>query len=238
MVMLPAGTLIPLFATGARKPGDTPAAVSVSAFWLDATPVTNAQFAQFVRTAPRWQRSQIKRVFAEQAYLSHWASDTAPGSTEAPDAPVTRVSWFAAKAYCAAQGKVLPTTDQWEYAAAASATAMDGSTDPVFLQTILDWYGKPNPAHLPSVGQGFRNGWGVYDLHGLVWEWTVDFNTAMTTGDPRDDGDLDRKLFCGAGASGASNFRDYAAFLRYGFRSSLKADYALGNLGFRCAASP
>jgi sulfatase modifying factor 1 len=44
-----------------------------------------------------------------------------------------------------------------------------------------------------------------------------------------------RNLFCGSGALGASSFDDYAAFMRYAFRSSLKAHYTVPNLGFRCA---
>ena len=79
------------------------------------------------------------------------------------------------------------------------------------------------------------NYWGVYDLHGLVWEWVSDFSTAMVTGDARADSELDRQLFCGSGAVGARDLTDYATFMRYGFRSSLKADYCIHNLGFRCA---
>ena len=42
-------------------------------------------------------------------------------------------------------------------------------------------------------------------------------------------------FFCGAGAQGARDVENYPAFMRYGFRSSLKADYCIHNLGFRCA---
>jgi len=72
-------------------------------------------------------------------------------------------------------------------------------------------------------------------LHGLVWEWVADFNTAMVTGDARGYTGLDRQLFCGSGAVGAQDLSNYAAFMRYGFRSSLQADYCVHNLGFRCA---
>jgi len=65
-----------------------------------------------------------------------------------------------------------------------------------------------------------------------LWEWTRDFNFL-----PLADGDVNdsaANLFCGAGAR-ATDASDYGAFLRYSFRSSLKADFALKNLGFRCA---
>lgn len=88
---------------------------------------------------------------------------------------------------------------------------------------------------LPSVGTVYRNVWGIHDMHGLIWEWTRDFNTALVTGESRGDAALERRLFCGAASIGASDFRDYAAFMRFAFRSSLRADYTVGSLGFRCA---
>jgi formylglycine-generating enzyme len=55
------------------------------------------------------------------------------------------------------------------------------------------------------------------------------------TGDARGDSGLERQLFCGAGSLDASNRSDYAGFMRFGFRSSLRAGYTVPNLGFRCA---
>ncbi|HEU5123837.1 MAG TPA: formylglycine-generating enzyme family protein, partial [Verrucomicrobiae bacterium] len=55
------------------------------------------------------------------------------------------------------------------------------------------------------------------------------------TGDVRNDTGLERQLFCGAGSVGAKDVRNFPAFMRYGFRSSLKANYCVHNLGFRCA---
>ena len=52
---------------------------------------------------------------------------------------------------------------------------------------------------------GRANFCGVHDLHGLVWEWVADFNTAMVTGDARGDTGLDRQLFCGSGSQGAKD---------------------------------
>jgi sulfatase modifying factor 1 len=237
MVAIPSGSFAPLYSTAAREPGSAPPRVPVAGFLLDIYPVTNRQFLAFVRTHPRWKRSEAARIFVESDYLAQWAGDDTLSDAAPADSPVTRVSWFAAKAYCAAQGKQLPTTAQWEYAATASATAPDGDQDPAFLRTILEWYSRPNPDRLPAVGSGPRNVWGVHDLHGLVWEWTLDFNTALVTGESRGDSAMERELFCGAGTIGASNFRDYAAFMRYGYRSSLSAPYTVANLGFRCAAS-
>src|SRR5262249_30805010 len=127
---------------------------------------------------------------------------------------------------------------EWEYAAAASPTRADGGNDPEFVRQVRTWYATPAPPTLPLVGRGRTNFFGVHDLHGLVWEWVADFNTAMVTGGARGGTGLDRHLCCGGGAEGTKNRSDYPAFMRYGFRSSLKASYTIHNLGFRGARDP
>ena len=57
------------------------------------------------------------------------------------------------------------------------------------------------------------------------------------TGESRGDTTLERNLFCAGGALSAGDPSNYAAFMRYAFRSSLKGNYAVGNLGFRGARS-
>ncbi|MEI7782572.1 MAG: formylglycine-generating enzyme family protein, partial [Planctomycetota bacterium] len=68
-----------------------------------------------------------------------------------------------------------------------------------------------------------------------VWEWVDDFNTAMVTGESRADNGVERDLFCGAGAAGAQDTGNYAAFMRLALRSSLQANNTTTALGFRCA---
>ena len=212
-----------------------PTNVPVPSFYLDVVPVTNAKYLEFIRANPRWRRSQVKRIFADDNYLKHWAGDLEPGSNAQPNQPVVWVSWFAAKAFAQWQGKRLPTVAEWEAAAAASPTLADGAKDAAFQRDILRWYSTPSPGVLPAVKSGPANFWGVRGLHGLVWEWVSDFNSATVTGDARGDTGLDRQLFCGAGAVGAKDVENFPAFMRYGFRSSLKAAYTVHNLGFRCA---
>ena len=230
MAIIPAGTYQPLF----RAEND-PKEIPVKAFWLDVAPVTNADFLEFARANPRWRRSEVKRLFADENYLKAWASDLDLGTNVLANAPVTWVSWFAAKAYAAWRGKRLPTVAEWERVAGASQTQPDGRKDTEFRKQISAWYSTPAPAQVPSVGIGPTNYYGVRELHGLVWEWVADFNSAMVTGDARGDTSLERQLFCGSGSAGAKDTGDYAAFMRFGFRSSLKANYTVHNLGFRCA---
>lgn len=187
---------------------------------MDRYPVTEQQYMNFVKSHPQWRKSRIKALYADAHYLEDWSDDLRfGGDLNQGQSPVTHVSWFAARGYCQAQGKDLPTTDQWEY------VAYDRGREPA---KELDWFAQPNPAHLPPVTSASTNGYGVAGLYGLIWEWTLDFGSAI----PADDEGSDQ--FCGAAALGASDSSDYAAFLRYAFRSSLKASYASSNLGFRC----
>ncbi len=232
MALIPAGSYAPLL-----RMKDEPERQPVAAYWLDVRAVTNAEFLDFVRAQPQWRRSRVSPLFADSGYLADWAGDLELGSAVPPDAPVVRVSWFAARAFAKAQGKRLPTTAEWERAAAAGFATPDGATEPDFARTILAWFARPTPARLPAAGSGRANFFGVRDLHGLVWEWVDDFNTAMTTGESRADSGLERNLFCGAGAAGTRDVSDYPAFMRVGLRSSLRANYTVPNVGFRCARS-
>ena len=230
MALVPSGRYEPLF-RGEKDPKE----ITVQAFLLDAAPVTNEEYLEFLRANPKWRRSEVKQLFADANYLKSWADDLDFGAGNRSNAPVVHVSWFAAKAYCAWKGKRLPTTVEWEYAGAASVSRPDGGKDPQFKQEILAWYGQPSVSNLPPVASRAKNFFGVHDLHGLVWEWVADFNTAMVTGDARGDTGLDRKLFCGSGSEGTNDRENYPAYMRYAFRSSLKAAYTVHNLGFRGA---
>jgi formylglycine-generating enzyme required for sulfatase activity len=149
-----------------------------------------------------------------------------------------RVSWFAARAYARALGLRLPTTAEWELAAAAGYTQPDGKSDAAMKRDLYAWLARPVPVVLADVATTRLNFHGIRALHGLVWEWVDDFNTAMVTGESRADSGLERDLFCGAGSVGAKDTTDYAAFMRQALRSSLQANNTTTSLGFRCALSP
>lgn len=223
MLRIPASEFRPLYGDAQAPPTQVPA------FFLDRTPVTNAEFLNFLRAVPAWRRSQVSRLFAAPNYLAHWAGDLELGPQAPPDSPVTQVSWFAARAYAEWRGARLPSLAEWETAAGA------GFADAEAQRRLLDWYGRPLQLPLPAVGTTAPNAWGVRDLHGLIWEWVEDFNSSLVTGESRADGDLDRGLFCAGGAASAAQVADYAAFMRYAFRSSLAGRDCVGSLGFRCA---
>jgi formylglycine-generating enzyme required for sulfatase activity len=227
MAAIEKGTFVPLYGATSKKPAQ------VAAFTIDIYPVTNAQFLLFLKKYPANSRSKIKGLFADKSYLSQWQSDFNYGDNLS-NAPVTNVSWFAAKKYCECQGKRLPSMDEWEYVAMADQKRIDARTKEEFNKYILSWYEKPKTYANP-VGHTFKNYWGVYDMHGLVWEWTSDFNSIFLSGESRKDKDTDKNLFCGSGSVNATDLMNYAAFMRYAFRGSLKARFTTKNLGFRCA---
>ena len=214
---------------------DSGSRVRVAPFSLMSLPVTNADFLAFVRTHPQWKRDAVAGVFAERRYLSHWAGATALGANALPQQPVIWVSWFAASAYCKAQGARLPTWSQWEYAAAADEQRTDARADPAWRERILAWYSQSSKRALQSVGLQRPNAYGVRDLHGLVWEWTDDFSALLVSADNRDQGDPDRLKFCGAGALSVNDRENYAVLMRVAMLSSLEGADATANLGFRCA---
>ena len=232
MVVIAAGNYVPLIRTI-----DELERVPVAAYCLDSCPVRNDEFLAFVRANPKWQRSRVSPLLADIGYLVDWAGDTELGPRVPAASPVVRVSWFSVRAYAAWVGKRLPTTAEWESAAAAGFTMANGGAEPGFPAYALVWFSKPTTETLPAVGLGRPNFYGARDLLSLIWEWVDDFNTAMVSGESRGDTGLERTLFCGAGAAGSRDLTNYPAFMRAGLRSSLRASYVVPNLGFRCAQS-
>lgn len=205
---------------------DEPLFIHVNSFSMNRYPITNASYMEFVKANPDWRRSRIKRIFADKQYLRHWKSDLLSSD---PQSPVVNVSWFAAEAYCEWRHKSLPTVDQWEYVANEG-----GKNSDAVNELLFDWYSHPNLSPVPSVKTGYKNAYGIVGLIGLVWEWTLDFNSSLVTSEGRGEDSGRDTLFCGASSSNARNPTDYVKSMRYAFRNSLKASYTTGNLGFRC----
>ncbi|WP_226063162.1 formylglycine-generating enzyme family protein [Kaistella polysaccharea] len=227
MVLIKGGEYQPFY-------GEDSSLVQVQDFLLDEKPVTNKEFLDFVQKNPKWKRSHVKAVFADDTYLKDWQNDETLPKNADPNAAVTFVSWFAAKAYAKSAGKRLPTLDEWEYVAMAdeeSANARDKSTYSAHLINLYNQ--KEREKNAVKISQ--PNYYGVYNMFDLVWEWTDDFNSIMTTSDSRTAEFDDKGLFCASAATSTTDVLNYASFMRYAFRSSLKANYTVGNLGFRCA---
>lgn len=231
MITIPAGSYQPLYG----RPGDGP--TRVEAFRLDRDAVTRREYLAFVRANPQWRRSQVKAVFAERgSYLAAWRDDLDAGDEAQLDAPVTGISWFAARAYCAAQGKRLPTVAEWEYVAAADVRQRDAAREATFIGHLVALYATRSSRLAAPIHSAAINAYGARGMHDRVWEWVEDFNSVLVSDDSRGVGERSHELYCASAAIGATDPRNYPAFLRYAIRAGATARTSLETLGFRCAA--
>lgn len=228
MVRIPGGDFQPFLKAGSR-----PEKIKIKSFLMDQHAVTNEEFLEFVKANPKWAKSKVSAIFADGNYLSQWKSDFNIGNKAILNSPVTNVSWFAAKAYAKWKGKRLPTLHEWEYAAKAKPVNLPKSQ--TLNAIFIKWITQPTPKFLPPVQSTYKNAFGLYDMNGLIWEWVYNFNSVITGGDSRTGGTLNNNLFCASASLSAVDKKDYEAFMRFGFRESLKANYTINSLGFRCA---
>jgi formylglycine-generating enzyme required for sulfatase activity/tRNA A-37 threonylcarbamoyl transferase component Bud32 len=208
---------------GKFQMGEGPSAVAVTLtrpFYMGVHEVTNAQWNRVMGSVP-----------------SGWKEDARP---------VGQVSWEDAVEFCrklsalpeerkAGRMYRLPTEAEWEYACRAGTTTQysfgaDGQ--------ILDDYGwfdgnSGNETHL--VGQKKPNAWGLYDMHGNVWEWCGDWHGDYPDGEVTDpQGPSSGSLRVNRGGSWYATAGGCRSAERSWSRPSRRDD----DLGFRLALSP
>ena len=198
-------------------------AVSVPAFFVDRTEVTNAAFKTFVDMHPEWSREQLTAERHNGDYLKTWVGGSYPAGES--DLPVTFITWHAATAYCESAGKRLPTEAEWEFAAGRGLTAEFPWGEDAPDATKANWsgakIGKPSP-----VGS-FPPAHGLYDMAGNVWEFTSD---------AWKDSYLDTaKASSGRRVIRGGSFGGSPVNLRVRYRDSHPELGAGPHVGFRCA---
>jgi formylglycine-generating enzyme required for sulfatase activity len=115
--------------------------------------------------------------------------------TEDPNGPVEQVSWQDAQDFLqrlsakeGGQAYRLPTEAEWEYAARAGTTTAYSFGDDPRLLDKHGWYAENSGETTHPVGQLKPNAWGLYDMHGNVWEWVQDwYDSAYYQKSPVDD---------------------------------------------------
>jgi len=222
-VLVPAGSFHAVLPEVAGEP------IQVDSFYMNETVVTNEQFAEFLKTNPSWRRSEIPPVFTNKGYLREWKSDLEPNYEDVgTNRPVTRVSWFAANAYCDAQGGRLPTLNEWEYSAQLLGITDKAAMDK-FSSSLISWYSGIDAQNLAEVGTtGIVTTKGVKDQFGLVMEWVEDFKPIIADELSLDCGTVGRM-------NTLNSLYNYAASIRYITRMSFNPKITTGMVGFRCA---
>ncbi|MDR0503720.1 MAG: SUMF1/EgtB/PvdO family nonheme iron enzyme [Treponema sp.] len=148
------------------------------------------------------------------------------GSTD----PADWATWDAVQVVAGSTGYRLPTEAQWEYACRAGTTTTWSFGDNQSSLTNYAWYIANSNGMTHEVGKKLPNAWGLYDMHGNVWEWCWDWfgnypNTAQT--DPAGAVSGSHRLYCGGGWS--SSAEDTASVSRDNYGPGVRYN----SLGFR-----
>ena len=192
-------------------------------FWMLETPVTFAMWKSVMKKLPRIPILGFGRLFL-RIFKHRWDSN-----------PVWRVHWNDCQEFCRnLSSKVgmrisLPTEAQWEYACRAGTTGpYAGSLDE------MGWYQSNSGGVVHPAAQKKPNAWGLYDMHGNVWEWCQDWYGSYPLGsvtNPTGPASGSCRALRGGG------WDNSAGKCRSAFRFFIPPDICGGDISFRVIAS-
>jgi len=213
-VLVPAGEFV--MGSDTDDPDERPAhnVVISTPFYLGKYEVTQAQWLEVMGRNPSHFKGDLRR-------------------------PVERVSWLMIQEFIrklnAREGHAkyrLPTEAEWEYAARAGSTTRYSFGDDASRLTHHAWYKHNDDGTTHPVGQLQPNAWGLYDMHGNVWEWVQDWRGPYLQGtviDPKGPLNGNARGYRGGGwGYGAERCRSSD-------RSYDAPGYVYGTHGFRLA---
>jgi sulfatase modifying factor 1 len=182
-----------------RNPDETQHLVTLSAYKLSKYEISNKQFAEFLNIksvgaegigfAGEYGNRILLRTNSTEGLVYNsfkWKPVTGKAN-----APVIYVTWYGALAFANYMGGRLPTEAEWEYAARAKTTTSFYTGDCLNnTQANYNWEfsdGCSNTITTPpnttqNVGSYAPNAYGLYDMHGNVFEWCADWYAAYPTG--------------------------------------------------------
>jgi formylglycine-generating enzyme required for sulfatase activity len=166
-----------------------------------------------------------------------------PSTFEGQSNPVVNVSWDEAQEFVKRLNQKegtsryrLPTEAEWEYAARAGTSSIWFFGDDAGALSSYAWFDGNSGETTHPVGQKQPNPWGLYDMHGNVWEWVQDwygeryYSSSMST-DPKGPSTGSSRVRRG-GSWGRS-----AKYCRSAYRSSYSPDFHSDGVGFRLVLS-
>jgi formylglycine-generating enzyme required for sulfatase activity len=263
MVELPAGEFLmgsPEAERGRRDVEGPPRRVTIpKRIAIGQFEVTADQFSAHLTDIGEADKSGCKTIAKVDGNEAVWGPSDAsfrhPGFESGGSHPAVCVNWHDARAYAAwlarRTGKPyrLPTEAEWEYAARAGTTApySFGGDDARLcnhakfadLSSSFGWRGICRGTSTPlgpiPVGQLQPNGWGLFDVHGNVWEWAEDCWTAEWRQIPLDSSAFVRPGSCEVGVMRSGSFAAGASRVRSASRWPVRANARNYHLGFRVA---
>jgi formylglycine-generating enzyme required for sulfatase activity len=127
----------------------------------------------------------------------------------------------------------LPSEAEWEYACRAGTATKYSFGDQESDLKDYAWFKGNSKGEDPPVGKKKPNAWGLYDMHGYVWEWTADawhddYKGAPTDGSPWDEKAAKERVVRGG------SWADGADACRSGHREHREASHRSDAVGFRC----
>ena len=216
---------------------EPPHSVSLDAFWIDQTEVTNAQYAKCVADNGACKEPTNKSSYTHSSYY---------GNSEFDHYPVLSVDWNMANSYCSWAGRELPSEAQWEKAASWDMATQTKNVYPWGNSidcTFANFYDNKNSNHCTgdtTAVKSYESGkspYGAYDMAGNVWEWVNGWYDVYPGGDPAEDTFFGQEYRVLRGGSWGDDF-----FYYNGVRSaSRKWHYPSDTTaidGFRCSRSP
>ena len=198
-------------------------------FWLGKYEVTQAQWSAVMETNPAYfPEKEIVRWKVWKWQIPVWRKDFLASRWRLP---VEQVSWDDCQKFCrkAGSGLRLSTEAEWEYACRAGTRApFNGSG----ILKDLGWYDGNSGRKTHPVGRKQPNAWGLYDMHGNVFEWCQDRDDDYSVGavtNPSGPATGTLRVYRGGG------WNCFASYCRAALRSTFEPGDRNFSLGFRVA---